>query len=172
MLTATANGATATVDDVLVGDVFLCSGQSNMQYGLGEAADFAAVTATSPPKLRLGKVGLSAAAEPKDRCDVRWRAASPAAAKDFSAVAYCMAHELYRQDPKLADVPIGMFEDCMGATVIESWLPKSALARFEPKTLAMSMFGIGPSARSPASSGTRARGMPASRRAMPNTSRC
>lgn len=146
VLTATANGATTTLDDVLVGDVFLCSGQSNMQYGLGEAADFAAVTATSPPRLRLGKVGLNAAAEPKDHCDVKWVAASPAAAKDFSAVAYCMAHELYRQDPKLADVPIGMLEDCMGATVIESWLPKSALAGFEPKTLAMSMFGIGPSA--------------------------
>ena len=146
VLTATANGSTATLDDVLVGDVFLCSGQSNMQYGLGEAADFAAITATSLPKLRLGKVGLNAAAEPKDRCDVKWQAASPAAAKDFSAVAYCMAHELYRQDPKLADVPIGMLEDCMGATVIESWLPKAALAQFEPRTLAMSMFGIGPSA--------------------------
>jgi sialate O-acetylesterase len=116
-----------------------------MQYGLGEAADFAAVSATPPPRLRLGKVGLNAAAEPKDSCDLRWQAASPAAAKDFSAVAYCMAYELYRQDPKLADVPVGMLEDCMGATVIESWLPKAALAQFDPKTLAMSMFGIGPS---------------------------
>jgi sialate O-acetylesterase len=146
VLTAAANGATAALDDVLIGDVFLCSGQSNMQYGLGEAADFAAVVATSLPRLRLGKVGLAAAAEPRDRCDVHWQAASPAAAKDFSAVAYLMAYELYRQDPKLAEVPIGMFEDCVGGTVIESWLPKPALARFDAKTLALSMFGIGPSA--------------------------
>jgi sialate O-acetylesterase len=145
VLTATTNGSTATVDDVLIGDVFLCSGQSNMQYGLGETAGFAAVIAAALPRLRLGKVGLRAAAEPKDSCDLHWQAASPAAAKDFSAVAYLMAFELYRQDPKLADVPIGMLEDCVGGTVIESWLPKAALARFEPKTLAMSMFGIGPS---------------------------
>jgi sialate O-acetylesterase len=146
VLTATANGATVTLDDVLIGDVFLCSGQSNMQYGLGEAADFNAIVATSLPRLRLGKVGLNAAGEPKESFDLKWQAASPAAAKEFSALAYCMAYELYRQDPKLADVPIGMLQDCMGATVIESWLPKPALAQFEPKTLAMSMFGIGPSA--------------------------
>jgi sialate O-acetylesterase len=145
VLSAAASGSTAAVDDVLIGDVFLCSGQSNMQYGLGEAADFAAVTAKSLPKLRLGKVALNAAAEPRDRFDLKWQAASPASAKKFSALAYCMAYELYRQNPKLADVPIGMLEDCMGATVIESWLPKPALATFDPKTLAMSMFGIGPS---------------------------
>lgn len=146
VLTATANGSTAMLDDVLVGDVFLCSGQSNMQYGLGEAADYAAVVARPLPRLRLGKVGLAGAAEPRDHCDVHWQPASPAAAKDFSAVAYLMAYELYRQDPKLADVPIGMLEDCMGGTVIESWLPEPALAQFDAKTLAMSMFGIGPSA--------------------------
>lgn len=145
-LSVSANGSIATLDDVLIGDVFLCSGQSNMQYALGEAADFAAVVATPLPKLRLGKVGLNSAAEPKDRFNLQWQAASPAAAKDFSSVAYFMAHELYRQDSKLADVPIGMLEDCMGATVIESWLPKSALAGFDTNTLAMSMFGIGPSA--------------------------
>jgi sialate O-acetylesterase len=145
VLTATANGSTARADDVLVGDVFLCSGQSNMQYGLGEAADYAAIVAKSLPRLRLGTVGLNAAGEPRESFDLKWQAASPAAAKKFSALAYCMAYELYRQDPKLADVPIGMLEDCMGATVIESWLPKPALAQFEPKTLAMSMFGIGPS---------------------------
>lgn len=145
VLTAAANGSMAAVEDVLIGDVFLCSGQSNMQYGLGEMSDFAAVAGTSLPKLRLGKVGLNAAAQPRDSFDLHWQAASPAAAKDFSAVAYCMAHELYRQDSKLAGVPIGMLEDCMGATVIESWLPKPALARFDSKTLAMSMFGIGPS---------------------------
>lgn len=145
-LTASANGSTATLEDVLVGDVFLCSGQSNMQSGLGEAADFAAVTATALPKLRLGRVALAGAGEPKESCDLRWQAASAGAAKDFSAVAYLMAYELYRQDPKLADVPIGMLQDCVGGTVIESWLPKSALAGFEPKTLAVSMFGIGPSA--------------------------
>jgi sialate O-acetylesterase len=146
VLTAAANGSTARLEDVLIGDVFLCSGQSNMQYGLGETADFAAVVATRLPRLRLGKVGLAAAAEPKAGCEVRWQAASPVAAKDFSAVAYLMAHELYRQDPKLADVPLGMLEDCVGGTVIESWLSKAALARFDAKTLAMSMFGIGPSA--------------------------
>ena len=77
---------------------------------------------------------------------MRWTADSPAAAADFSAVAYCFARQLYAQDPKLAHVPIGMLEDCVGATVIESWMPKAALADFDPKTLQKSMFGIGPSA--------------------------
>lgn len=143
-LTAASNESTTKIEDVLVGDVFLCSGQSNMQFGMGETAEFADAMRTTLPKLRLGKVALQTSDAPSDRFELRWQPASPEAAKEFSAVAYFMAYELYQQDPKLKDVPIGLLSSCMGGTVIESWMPADALKSFDPKTLASSMFGIGP----------------------------
>ncbi len=142
-LTVTAGENSAAVHDVLIGDVWLCSGQSNMQYSLGECDDADAVAAVAHPNLRLGKVGLAWTKTPQTTAKIKWTATDPASAKSFSAVAYTFAHEL-ANDPAMKDVPIGILEDCMGATVIESWLPQSGLEGFNPKELQSSMFGIGP----------------------------
>ena len=143
-LTAAAGSDTAAADDLLVGDVFLCSGQSNMQFSLKELADAEAIAPAPLPLLRLGKVALNGGKEPKDHCDVKWTADAAKSAADFPAVAYCFARQLYATDPKLTGVPVGLLSDCMGATVIESWMPKPTLAEFDAKSLQSSMFGIGP----------------------------
>jgi sialate O-acetylesterase len=143
ILTASADSESATVSDVLIGDVWLCSGQSNMQYSLQECTDADAVAAVSHPNLRLGKVGQAWTKTPQTAAKIRWSNASPTEAKAFSAVAYTFAHEL-ESDPAMANIPIGILEDCLGGTVVESWLPKQALSSFNPKELQSSMFGIGP----------------------------
>ena len=142
-LTAAAGNESATVKDILIGDVWLCTGQSNMQMSLGECDDFANVTAVPHPLLRLGKVGQAWTATPQHTAKIAWTLADAATAKTFSAVAYYFAHELDK-DPVMKNVPIGLLEDCLGGTVIESWIPKSGLAAFDPKDLQSSMFGIGP----------------------------
>jgi sialate O-acetylesterase len=142
-LTANAGTDTATVSDVLIGDVWLCSGQSNLQFGLGECNDGAAMMTINHPKLRLGRVGQAWTGTAQTTSKINWTAATPENEKSFSAVACFFAHEL-QTDPAMANVPIGLLEDCLGGTVIESWLPKQALSGFDPKELQSSMFGIGP----------------------------
>lgn len=140
---ATSGSESAGVSDVLVGDVWLCSGQSNMQMSLKECDDGKSVAAGAHPKLRLGSVGAAWAKKPQSDAKIRWTDANPKDAADFSAVAFYFAHEL-QADPAMAEVPIGLLEDCLGATVIESWLPQEGLSGLDPKELQMSMFGIGP----------------------------
>lgn len=140
---ATSGSASTTITDVLIGDVWLCSGQSNMQFSLGECADAKAVEAVSHPMLRLGKVGQAWTATPQSTAKISWTAADAAAAGKFSAVGYTFAHEL-ENDPALAQVPIGILEDCLGGTVVESWIPRGGLSGFDPNELQSSMFGIGP----------------------------
>ena len=142
-MAASAGTEKSVIGDVMVGDVWLCSGQSNMQFSLGECADGAAVAAVPHPNLRLGEVGKAWTPRPQSTAKIRWMPADPRSAKSFSAVAYTFAHEL-ETDPAMKDVPIGILDDCLGATVIESWLPQSALVGFDPKVLQSSMFGIGP----------------------------
>jgi len=142
-LTASAGPESATISDVLIGDVWLCSGQSNMQMSLGECVDAAAVMAVTHRNLRLGRVGQAWTPTPQTTAKIDWTAADAMHAKAFSAVAYNFAHEL-ESDPAMANVPIGILEDCLGGTVAESWIPRQALSSFDPKELQSSMFGIGP----------------------------
>jgi sialate O-acetylesterase len=138
-----SNAGKATVHDVLIGEVWLCSGQSNMQFSLAECDDGVAVAAVAHPKFRLGTVGRAWTKTPQTSAKIDWAPATPTNALHFSAVAYTFAHEL-ENDPAMKDVPIGLLEDCLGGTVIESWLPESALTGYDPKDLQSSMFGIGP----------------------------
>jgi sialate O-acetylesterase len=145
-LSATAGGATAEVGVVLVGDVWLCSGQSNMQMTLkdcdgGRAAADAAAKLTG---LRLCSVGRRASPIPEASAEIRWRAASPESARDFSAVGFYFAAALLA-DPALEDVPVGVVDSSFGGSMCEAWVPEEALAGFAPDELRVSLFGAGPS---------------------------
>ncbi|MDB5296256.1 MAG: Sialate O-acetylesterase, partial [Phycisphaerales bacterium] len=144
-LTTTSGGKTVVVDDVLCGDVWLCAGQSNMQMPLKECDDAEAVAARAGryPTLRLCTVGKGWSATPQASAKIRWQAASPAAARDFSAVGYYFATELLA-DPALAGVPLAVVDASVGGTACEGWIPADALARLDPKDLSDSMFGIKP----------------------------
>jgi sialate O-acetylesterase len=122
--------------DVLVGDVWLCGGQSNMELGLARTRNGAQeISQANHPKIRLYKVGSHAAYSPAPVPDGKWKICSPeTVAEDggFSAVAYYFACRI-QQD---IDVPIGLVEDCLGGTPAETWTSADTLhglKDFEPQ---------------------------------------
>ncbi len=146
VLSAESGGARAEVKDVLVGDVWLCAGQSNMQMTLKECdgGPAAADAAGSLAQLRLGSVGRRASANPRADGEIRWRIAARDSARDFSGVGFFFAAELLA-DPALRDVPLGVVDASFGGTMCEAWVPAEALAGFAREDLRNSMFGIAPS---------------------------
>lgn len=118
------------IRDILVGDVWLCSGQSNMQFPLDGHWARALharkeVAAAGFPLIRLLKVPRSNTPEPQQDMKASWMVCSPATAKDFSAVAYFFGRDLFQR----LHVPIGLIDSSYGGTVIQSWTPMSALRR-------------------------------------------
>lgn len=114
-------GSRAEAKDVLIGDVWLCSGQSNMEYPVARALNGdAEAAAAADPQLRLLTVPKKTAAAPASAFGgpVAWAAASPEAVRDFSAACYFMAREL-RGSQK---VPVGAIAASWGGTAIRSWL--------------------------------------------------
>ena len=119
---------TVTIKDVLVGEVWLCSGQSNMGFPLKRAANGSeAVKAANRPTMRLFTVGRATKDEPQTELTGRWEVCTPEAAADFSAVAYFFGAEL--QD-KLK-TPVGLIEPSWGGTRAEAWMPRSAFDALE-----------------------------------------
>lgn len=115
--------------NVLVGDVWLCSGQSNMAFPLSQAKNSSSeIDAADHPNIRFFKVGFNAADEPA--MDVRgvWRTCTPSVAGSFSAVAYGFARELLIEEK----VPIGIIESSWGGSSGEAWTPRRALS-FDPE---------------------------------------
>ncbi|MEZ6015664.1 MAG: sialate O-acetylesterase [Planctomycetota bacterium] len=123
------------VKDVLFGEVWLCSGQSNMEWTLGGALDAyqqspaysAALGAATSPRVRLFEVPKRVSMEPQADCAGSWRACTPASAMGFSAVAYFFAREL---EAKL-DVPIGLVGSYWGGTPVEAWVSAPRIGGFE-----------------------------------------
>jgi sialate O-acetylesterase len=118
-------GRSATARDVLLGDVWLASGQSNMEWSLALTRDSAAdIAAASEPRLRYFTVSrahspLAPAAELRGE----WRVCSPETAADMSAVAYYFARRLIAG----TNVPCGAIVSAWGGSSIDVWLPESAL---------------------------------------------
>jgi len=146
VLQASSEGATLSVRDVMSGDVWLCSGQSNMQFGLKESVGGAKAIADASqyPNLRLLEVSKSASRNPNPSQGGKWVRAAPETAASFSAVAYYFATELLK-DPALAKVPMGLIDSSFGGTAIEGWIPKDGLTDVQPQQMSGSMFNIGPS---------------------------
>ncbi len=145
LLQASSAGSTVKLDDVLMGDVWLCSGQSNMQMPVKECASAEqAATLAYRPELRLCSVGKGWNAKPQFSADIKWQTGTPDSERNFSAVAYFFACELLKDDA-FTNVPIGVIDSSFGGTTCEGWIPQTALAGFDSKDLHDSMFGIKPS---------------------------
>jgi sialate O-acetylesterase len=129
----TIRGANAiTVADVLVGDVWIGSGQSNMQWPVGQSdnADAEIASATFP-QIRLFSVPRKTSAVPAEDVDARWIVCSPESVKDFSAVLYFFGRELHKD----LKVPMGLIHSSWGGTPISSWISGPSLVgnyRLEP----------------------------------------
>jgi sialate O-acetylesterase len=111
---------TITLRDVLVGEVWVCSGQSNMQWPMFYVRDTKKeVAAATHPQIRLFKVPMRPAAEPANDLDGYWTSCTPASVIQFSAVAYFFGLNLHEQ----LGVPIGLIDTSWGGTRIEPWTP-------------------------------------------------
>lgn len=122
-LVATGKNA-VTVKDVLVGEVWLCSGQSNMNFNVRQARDAAREMAEAHHPLIRHLLIKSAVSEyPMNIADGEWAVCSPARAGEFTAVGYFFARELQRD----LGVPIGIVKATLGGSPIEAWISGEAL---------------------------------------------
>ena len=113
------------VTDLVVGEVWLASGQSNMEWILRDCGAQAAEAAqAADPLLRLVTIPRAMADQPKDDVPVAWQTATTDSVLGWSAVAYFFAREL-RQT---LGVPVGIIVSSFGGTPAESWTPEGALA--------------------------------------------
>lgn len=117
-------GNTQMVHDILVGDVFLCSGQSNMQKPVGlnppqpPVKNYEQEIATAHyPQIRLFDVGMTMALAPQRTCTGQWRVCSPLTVGRFSAAAYFFARQLVQEN----GVPIGLITSTWGGTMAQQW---------------------------------------------------
>ncbi|MDE3103594.1 MAG: sialate O-acetylesterase [Acidobacteriota bacterium] len=116
-----------TLQDVLVGDVWVASGQSNMEFEMFklEHPD-AEIAAVHDDSLRLLKVDRKPSTYPRYDASVSaWAAASPQTAREFSAVAYYFARELRERE----HVPVGVIESSWGGTLADAWTSLDALSQ-------------------------------------------
>src|SRR5438477_2998070 len=106
--------------NILVGEVWLVSGQSNMQFTLAESKDGdAAVAAADHPLIRLFNVSRQVAFKHRSGPLGTWQASTPASAKDFSAAGYYFGVELEKE----LHVPIGLIDSSYGGSQAEAWTP-------------------------------------------------
>lgn len=115
-----------TLQNVAIGDVWICSGQSNMAWQVKNTNNAPAeIAAAGHPQIRLLTVPQKIAATPQKgfAAAVQWKVASPQTVADFSAVAYYFGRQL---QPSL-DVPIGLINSSRGGTIAEAWTSREAL---------------------------------------------
>jgi sialate O-acetylesterase len=122
---ANAAAQNITLDDVLVGDVWLASGQSNMEFEMRKAATADAdLPHAANSRIRLLMVKHNLAEYAQDDIETTgWAASSPESAKDFSAAAWYFAREIELREK----VPVGVIDSTFGGTMVESWTRLRAL---------------------------------------------
>ncbi|MHB9133301.1 MAG: sialate O-acetylesterase [Armatimonadota bacterium] len=115
---------TLVLHNVLVGDVWLCSGQSNMQKPVGlnppqpPVDNYEQEIATANyPQIRLFNVGLAQALAPQTTCKGQWEVCSPQTVGRFSAAAYFFARQLVQEN----GIPIGLITSTWGGTPAQMW---------------------------------------------------
>jgi len=119
-------GAEQSIADILLGDVWLCSGQSNMELPVADSLNAAReIAASANDQIRV--LGVAHANHPTPlqhfQHAVAWEAAAPATVRDFSAACYYFARDLQ----KSVHVPMGLIQASWGGSRIEPWISETAL---------------------------------------------
>lgn len=117
---------TVKFSDVLIGDVWLCAGQSNMVYTVGSLPKPQEVLAEAKdPEVRLFYVKRDMSETPKTNVSGSWQRLSPEVLNKFSAIAYLFAREVKSK----VKVPIGLIDCAVGGTPIDAWMSKKLLEK-------------------------------------------
>jgi len=113
--------------DVLIGEVWLCSGQSNMemsaQSGINNSEE--EIKNANYPEIRLFTVSSSTSHFPQDHLAGRWSVCTPEEMKTFSAIGYFFARKLHNE----LGVPVGIINSSWGGTPAEAWMPEEAIQK-------------------------------------------
>ena len=145
-MTVESNSGGIQIKDVLIGEVWICGGQSNMQWPLEQSAEGAnELAAADHPNLRLlhlegGALGNSGSYSPQSLARLtsetffkgEWKVASAESARSFSAVAWYFGRSLMQE----LKVPVGLICPAVGGTPTEAWIPREALEA-DPKLRGM-----------------------------------
>lgn len=108
--------------DVLIGEVWICSGQSNMQWSILQThSPRPEIRRADYPEIRLFYVPRRFSTIPLDDVDAEWQICSPETIGPFSAVAYYFGREIHQK----LDIPVGLVHSSWGGTRIEPWTPVS-----------------------------------------------
>lgn len=119
-----------TLDDILIGEVWFCSGQSNMEMplrGFGyqpiEGAAEAIAYSAKYPGIRVARIPKAQSYKVEERVPGKWQKTLPDTTPEFSALAYFFARSL----TDLLNVPVGIIDCAYGGAYVESWMPKEIL---------------------------------------------
>ncbi len=122
---------TLKLSDVLVGEVWVCSGQSNMEWVVKSSTNAEQeIAAANFPKLRHFKVEKKTSDVPLSQCSGKWTVCSPQTVGGYTAVGYFFGRKLVQE----LDVPIGLLHTSWGGTPAEAWTSKAALGSKPPFT--------------------------------------
>lgn len=121
--------------NVLIGEVWLCSGQSNMEWSprLGIVNKDQEIAAANYPNIRFFQAVARKSVAPQDDFYGEWNVCSPETMIDFSAIGYFFARDLQKQ----LNVPIGIINSSVGGSPIETWVPAETI-NSNPELLALS----------------------------------
>jgi len=129
-ITISANDTSITVKNVLIGEVWFCSGQSNMEMPLAGwppndtiMHSSTTIASASIPDIRIFNVQKRMAGDPVDDCSGKWEVSSPLSVQQFSATAYFFGKKLYDE----LHIPVGLIESAWGGTPSESWTSAGSL---------------------------------------------
>ncbi len=110
--------------DVLVGEVWVCSGQSNMQWAVSQSDNpQEEIAAANHPQIRLFQVTRKVADQPQADVQGQWQACSPETVAGFSAVGYFFGRKLQQE----LGVPVGLINSSWGGTIAEAWTSRPTL---------------------------------------------
>jgi sialate O-acetylesterase len=119
-----AGSDTVEINNVMIGEVWVCSGQSNMQWSVSQSNDAKSEIAAADFKnIRLFTVPRKVSDKPEEDCEGAWTECNPNTVGSFSAVGYYFGRELHRN----LDVPIGLIHSSWGGTPIEAWMKYATL---------------------------------------------
>ncbi len=119
---------TIEITDVLIGEVWLCSGQSNMEWPVAACVNAKEeIAAAQSPLIRHIKVPLVPSTVPLDNFQSAWQVCSPETAGSFTACGYFMARKLQKE----LDVPVGLINSSWGGTRVEPWTPPIGFQRVD-----------------------------------------
>jgi len=124
LFTVRAGDAVITLSDVLVGEVWVCSGQSNMDWSMSRSKDARQeIAAANYPNIRLFKVARKSIPEPQVDCEGSWSRCHSDLAAGFSAVGFFFGRQLHTT----LQVPVGLIHTAWGGTPSEGWTRRGAI---------------------------------------------